>query len=63
MAVYKTDSSFNHFTKTFSSCPFLVRRLQRIDSSNLINDTLPKISESNDKNNTKIKDVKYGSDS
>lgn len=27
-----TDSLFNHFSQTFSSHPFLVRRLQRIDS-------------------------------
>lgn len=31
--VYKTDSSFNAFTQSFSSHPFLVRRLQRIEAT------------------------------
>lgn len=30
--VYKTRGSFNRFTQTFSSHPFLVRRLQRIEA-------------------------------
>jgi Zn-dependent protease with chaperone function len=31
--VYMTNNYFNHFTQTFSSHPFLVRRLQHIDAS------------------------------
>lgn len=30
--VYQTDSAFNRFTQSFSSHPFLVRRLQQIDN-------------------------------
>ncbi len=33
---YQTDSSFNRFTQTFSSHPFLVRRLQQINSFKLV---------------------------
>ena len=29
--VYMTNTAFNHFTQTFSSHPFLVRRLQQLD--------------------------------
>lgn len=31
--VYNTESSFNRFTQTFSGHPFLVRRLQRVDTA------------------------------
>lgn len=31
--VYNTSSGFNRFTQTFSSHPFLVRRLERIDAT------------------------------
>lgn len=31
--VYMTDNYFNRFTQTFSSHPFLVRRLQRVDAT------------------------------
>lgn len=40
---YTTNSGFNRFTQTFSSHPFLVRRLQRLDAYNAaMNPTKPK---------------------